>query len=81
MAQPVAFITGASSGIGAALAREFATRGYRVVALARRLDALEVLANDVREITGGDEDRVLAMRCDVTAERDLDEAARARGRV
>jgi short-subunit dehydrogenase len=37
------FITGASSGIGAALAREFATRGATLGLLARRADALDAL--------------------------------------
>jgi NAD(P)-dependent dehydrogenase (short-subunit alcohol dehydrogenase family) len=39
-----AIVVGASSGMGAALVRELARRGYRVAALARRGEALEALA-------------------------------------
>jgi NAD(P)-dependent dehydrogenase (short-subunit alcohol dehydrogenase family) len=39
-------ITGCSSGIGAALASEFARRGHRVFATARRADSLHALGDD-----------------------------------
>lgn len=45
-------ITGASSGIGAGLAREFANRGWRVALVARRLDKLELLAAEIRAAGG-----------------------------
>ena len=38
-------ITGASAGIGEAAAKRFATHGWRVVGVARRLDRLEALQN------------------------------------
>lgn len=49
---PTALITGASSGIGAALAREFARRGWNVALVARRLEKLEVLAGEIRAAGG-----------------------------
>ena len=39
----IAWVTGASSGIGAAVALELARRGWTVAATARRLDKLEAL--------------------------------------
>ncbi len=44
---PVILITGASSGIGAASARLFASKGYRTVLAARRMDRLEALATEI----------------------------------
>jgi 3-hydroxy acid dehydrogenase/malonic semialdehyde reductase len=40
------FVTGASSGFGAAVARRFAADGARVVATARRVDRVEALASE-----------------------------------
>jgi len=45
-------ITGASSGIGAGLAREFSRRGYDVALVARRVAELESLAAELRAAGG-----------------------------
>jgi NADP-dependent 3-hydroxy acid dehydrogenase YdfG len=58
---PVLLITGASTGIGAATARQAAEAGFRLVLSARSDDKLSALAEEL----GGDE-RAIAVRCDVT---------------
>jgi len=46
--QPVAFITGASSGLGALFAHELADRGYALVLTARRMERMEALATEIQ---------------------------------
>ncbi len=50
--RPVTVITGASSGIGVALARVFARNGHALALVARREDRLRVLADEIAA-TGG----------------------------
>jgi short-subunit dehydrogenase len=69
----VALVTGASSGIGRLLAQRFAARGARVGLLARRVEMLETLAEEIRA-QGGE---ALAIACDV-AEREQVHAAAER---
>jgi len=56
----IAWVTGASSGIGRAVSLELARRGFTVVVTARRLPELEAVA---AEAAGG---RIVAMAGDVT---------------
>jgi short-subunit dehydrogenase len=74
----VVFVTGASSGIGAALAREFARQGAAVALTARRVDRLESLAG---ELTARGH-RAITLPCDVTRDGDLERAvAETRARL
>src|SRR5512134_3395752 len=50
--KPVILVTGASSGIGEATARYFGRQGYRVAMAARRLERLEVIAQEIRAGAG-----------------------------
>jgi len=70
MADEVVVITGASAGIGAALAERLAKDGAAVVLVARRAEALEA----VRARCG---DRALAVTADVTRPADMTRVAEA----
>jgi 3-hydroxy acid dehydrogenase / malonic semialdehyde reductase len=65
----IVFVTGASSGFGAATARRFASEGFRVVAAARRSERVKELAAEFGS-------RVLPVTLDV---RDRDAVAEAVG--
>lgn len=60
----VVFITGASSGIGEALAHELAPRGAKLILAARREDRLAAVADTLRRKFGSE---VLTLRLDVEA--------------
>jgi short-subunit dehydrogenase len=66
----VVFITGASSGIGAALARELAGQGASVVLAARRQDRLNQVVQEIRQAGG----RAMAVVCDVAVESQVEQA-------
>ena len=65
----VAIVTGASSGLGESFARALVSAGATVVAAARRLDRLEVLAKELDGTAPG-RGRVVPIRCDVTSDDD-----------
>jgi short-subunit dehydrogenase len=79
--QPITLITGASSGIGAALAQRLARRGDHVILVARRLRLLQEVAAEIAKAGGSSEISV----CDVTigeaARACVDEALRKHGRI
>ena len=64
MSERVAIVTGASSGIGAAIARIFAGAGIRTVLAARSTDRLNAIAGEIVSAGG----TALACPTDVTAE-------------
>jgi NADP-dependent 3-hydroxy acid dehydrogenase YdfG len=69
----VAVVTGASSGMGRATALLLASRGAKVALLARRKEALDAVAAEIRELGG----EALALATDVTEQASVDAAAAA----
>lgn len=69
----VAFVTGASQGIGDACARVLAEAGAKVVLASRNLDRLEALAAELNQARA---DSALAVAMDVTREEQIQEAFR-----
>jgi len=69
----VVLITGASSGIGEALARELASQGAHLVLAARRIEKLQELSHELN----AQGSTSLALVCDVTQESDLNRAVQA----
>ena len=67
----VALITGASSGLGVVFARALADAGASLVLAARRLDRLEVLADEIRRSGRS----AVAVACDVTDPDQVEQAA------
>ncbi|XP_065073649.1 farnesol dehydrogenase-like [Ochlerotatus camptorhynchus] len=64
----VAVVTGASSGIGAAIAKDLVKAGMVVVGLARRVECIEALKLDLQESIRS---RLHAIKCDITKEEDI----------
>ena len=77
----VIIITGASSGIGLAAARLFASYGARLSLAARSIERLQSLAKEMTD----DNSRILCIKTDVSIEEDckrlIDETLSAFGRI
>jgi NAD(P)-dependent dehydrogenase (short-subunit alcohol dehydrogenase family) len=71
MVQQTILITGANRGIGLALTREFAGRGWRVIATCRRPEAADAL----RETAAGQAASIRIERLDVTDPEQISELA------
>uniref|UniRef100_A0A182NGW3 Uncharacterized protein n=1 Tax=Anopheles dirus TaxID=7168 RepID=A0A182NGW3_9DIPT len=65
----VAVVTGASSGIGAEIAKDLAKAGMITIGLARRVERVEQLKKEVPAEVAA---RLHAMKCDVSVERDIE---------
>jgi len=63
----IVFITGASAGFGAAMARTFVKNGHQVVLAARRKNRLDALAKELGE-------SALPVTMDVTDKASIEEA-------
>jgi short-subunit dehydrogenase len=72
-------ITGASSGIGAELARVFAARGYPLVLIARRHERLEALSEEIQAAHGVPVEAIALDLEDREAPRDLYEMLQEKG--
>lgn len=64
-------ITGATSGVGRAVVREFARRGAKIGLVARDEETLEIVAGEVEELGG----EPFVMACDVSDAAELDRQA------
>ena len=68
--EKVVLLTGASSGIGYAIGKAFAAEGATVYAMARRIEKLEDLKEDAKDLQG----EIIPVAGDVVNEEDIDVA-------
>lgn len=73
----VALVTGASSGIGRASAMALATQGAKVICAARRIDKLQAVVSEIKNLPAGEAGQGkegVAVQMDVTKRSDVDNA-------
>ncbi|GAB3114229.1 SDR family oxidoreductase [Aestuariicella hydrocarbonica] len=75
----IAFVTGASSGLGAHFAEVLSSRGAKVICTARRLDLLQALAEKIRTKGGNAIAVVMDVTCRDSVKQALDQAEAAYG--
>jgi len=67
MEKKIAFITGASSGFGEAIARKLASNSYKVIITGRRLDRLKLLQSELNSVS----ERCFVLQFDVRNEEEV----------
>ncbi|PSN29530.1 Farnesol dehydrogenase [Blattella germanica] len=66
----VAVVTGTSSGIGAAIAKELVKKGVKVVGIARRVERVEALSKSLKSEKG----ELHPLKCDITKDDEIKKA-------
>ncbi|XP_069685880.1 farnesol dehydrogenase-like [Periplaneta americana] len=66
----VAMVTGASSGIGAAISQELVKKGLNVVGIARRVEKVQDLASSLKSEPG----KLYPLKCDISEDQELKDA-------
>lgn len=78
--RPLALVTGASAGLGAAFARAYAAKGYDLVLVARRVERLQALADELSAAFGVEAQVIAADLAVYEAHLPVLDAVAARGR-
>ena len=60
-----AMVTGATGGIGLEFARQLASKGFNIMLLGRRSEALDEIAKDISQSVNGSETALMTCRCQV----------------